>query len=62
MDNPTPFSSYYRDLTSVCHHTDTNMREFLARQFGAFKKAIRPLEQYYKAPNNPAVSRDTAGA
>jgi hypothetical protein len=31
------------------HKTDTQMRESLARHFGAFKKALRSLEQCYKA-------------
>jgi hypothetical protein len=41
-----------------CHQSDTNMRESLARHFGAFKKAIRSLEQCYEALENPAVLAD----
>jgi hypothetical protein len=41
-----------------CHQSDTDMRESLARHFGAFKKAIRSLEQCYKALENPAVLAD----
>ncbi|KXN89199.1 hypothetical protein AN958_05902 [Leucoagaricus sp. SymC.cos] len=38
-----------------CHHTDTDMRETLARHFGALKKAIWSLEQCYDALTNPAL-------
>ena len=38
-----------------CHHTDTDMRESLARHFGALKKAILSLEQCYDALTNPTL-------
>jgi hypothetical protein len=41
-----------------CHQTDTNMRESLARHFGALKKAIQSLKQCHKALANPALLKD----
>ncbi len=38
-----------------CHHTDTDMRESLARHFGALKKAILSLEQCYDALTNSTL-------
>ncbi|KAH9955729.1 hypothetical protein BGW80DRAFT_1213867 [Lactifluus volemus] len=38
-----------------CHSTDMAMRESLARHFGAFKAAIRSLEQCYDALKNHAL-------
>jgi hypothetical protein len=37
-----------------CHLTDINMRESLARHFGAFKAAIQSLEQFYDAMSDDA--------
>jgi hypothetical protein len=42
-------------LPLFCHLTDTAMHESLARHFGAFKAAIRSLEQCYDALKNPAL-------
>ena len=42
-------------LPLFCHLTDTAMYESLARHFGAFKVAIRSLEQCYDTLKNPAL-------
>ena len=42
-------------LPLFCHHTDTNMRESLARHFGAFRAAIQSLEDCYGALRNRAL-------
>lgn len=38
-----------------CHQTDTDIRESLARNFGALKKAILLLERCYEALKNPTL-------
>ncbi|TDL19936.1 hypothetical protein BD410DRAFT_841707 [Rickenella mellea] len=38
-----------------CHHTDTDMRESLARHFGALKKAILSLEPSYDELTTPSL-------
>lgn len=42
-------------LPLFCHHTDTNMRQSLARHFGSLKAAIRSLEDRYRLLKNPVV-------
>ena len=42
-------------LPLFCHHTDTNMRESLARHFGAYKTAVQSLEVCYEGLTNTTL-------
>ena len=53
-----PHFQVFTSIPLFCHKTDTNMRESLARHFGAFKKAISLLEECYETLENPALIED----